>query len=135
VTATTPKRTPPPGAPQARRAGLFMLLSVLGLGVPLPWTAVVLVPLGAAGVELVRGLRAMGGGAAGARAIVWSSVGLLLTVLMAGSVVLPYLFYDLTRGYQECMLGANTTAAQAGCRAELYRGLGSVLGGWAPVSP
>jgi len=128
-----PQRTLPPGAVHARRAGIFLLLGALGVNLPLPWTGIALVPLSIGAVESIRALKVMRAAHAPARSVVWALFGLVLTVMLAGAVALPYAFYDTTKGYQECMLGANTSVAAAQCQTSLYDGLQSVLGGWAPV--
>ncbi|HEX8971070.1 hypothetical protein [Oryzihumus sp.] len=123
-------RTLPPGMAHARRAGLLMLVGALGVGVPLPWTAIALLPLGLSVMEAVRALRAMSGGRAPARVVAWTSTGLVLAVVMGVATAAPFAFYDSSKRYQDCMVGANTSAAAAQCRADLYDGLTGVLTGW-----
>ena len=128
-----PQRTLPPGAVHARRAGIFLLLGALGVILPLPWTGIALVPLSIAGVESIRALKVMRAAQAPARSVLSALFGLVLTMMLAGAFALPYAFYDTMKGYQECMLGANTSVAAAKCQTSLSHGLHSVLGGWAPV--
>lgn len=132
---TRPERTTVPGARHARRAGLLMLLGAVAVGVPLPWTALALLPLGLAAVESVRGLRAMSGGRAPTRVVVWTGMGLALTVAMTLMASLPFVFYDTSKNYQDCIVGANTSTAAAQCRTDLYDGLTGVLSGWGVNQP
>lgn len=119
-----------PGASHARRAGVLMLVGALAVGVPLPWTALALLPLGLATVESLQALREMKRGRAPRRVVAWAGAGLALTVVMALLTVLPFAFYDTSKRYQDCMVGANTETAAAQCRSDLYAGLTGVLGGW-----
>ena len=132
---TRPERIPVPGIQHARRAGLLMLLGAVAAGVPLPWTALALLPLGMALVESVRGLRQMRGGRAPARVVTWASMGLALTVAMTVLALLPFAFYDTSKNYQDCIAGANTSTAAAQCRTDLYAGLNGVLTGWGVGRP
>lgn len=132
---TSPERTAVPGVQHARRAAVLMLLGALAAGVPLPGTALALLPLGLALVESVRALRAMGGGRAPARVVAWTGMGLALTVGMVLLAVLPFLFYDTSKRYQDCIVGANTSTAAARCRTDLYDGLSGVLTGWGVSRP
>lgn len=124
----TPQQVLPPGVTHSRRAAILMLLGFLGAGIPLPWTAVALIPLALAGVESVRALQAMSRGGAPTRVTVWSGLGLALIVAMALVISVPYLFFGASMGYQHCLEGANTAVASAQCEADFSNGLQGVLG-------
>lgn len=110
-----------------------MLLGVLGTAIPLPWRAVALLPLLLAAVESVRALRAMAKAHAPARFVIWTVLGLVLVSFFAFVVVVPFFFYDATKAYQDCMLGANTATAAAQCRTTFLGGLQNLFDAWSSV--
>lgn len=61
-------------------------------------------------------------------AMVWTVVGMVIIGLMMTSVIVPFLFYDSMKSYQDCMLGANTGAASAKCQKTLQGGIEPLLG-------
>ena len=129
-------RTPrvlPPGMAHARRSALLMLVGLVASSTPLPYTAVAVLPLVWSGVESVRAIRAMSGGRAPTRGIVWSAVGLVMVCALTVMVVLPYAVYGPAKRLQDCTGGANTAVAMAECKSHFYGGLESFLGGLVSV--
>jgi len=129
-------RTPrvlPPGMAHARRSALLMLVGLVASSTPLPYTAVAVLPLVWSGVESVRAIRAMSGGRAPTRGIVWSAVGLVMVCALTVMVVLPYAVYGPAKRLQDCTSGANTAVAVAECKSHFYGGLESLLGGFLSV--
>jgi hypothetical protein len=112
---------------------------------PLPYTAVAVIPLVWAGVELVlsirdrsvnspRDLQATGAATraasrAPARGIASSVVGLLLVCLLAVTVLLPYAFYGTVKSLQDCTQGANTAIATRDCNARFNSDLDPAVRG------
>jgi len=113
----------------ARRSAMLMLAGLLASGTPLPYTAVAAVPLVWAGVESVRAIRAMSGGRAPVRGIVWSAVSLVMVCALTAIVLLPYVVYGPAKSLQDCISGANTAVAKAECRSRFSGGFESILGG------
>jgi len=117
----------------ARRSALLMLVGLVASSTPLPYTAVAVLPLVWSGVESVRAIRAMSGGRAPTRGIVWSAVGLVMVCALTVMVVLPYAVYGPAKRLQDCTSGANTAVAVAECKSHFYGGLESLLGGFLSV--
>jgi hypothetical protein len=113
----------------ARRSALLVLVGLVASGTPLPYTAVAVVPLAWAGYESIRAIRAMSGGRAPARGIVWSTIGLVMVGALIAIVLLPYAVYGPAKSMQDCTGGANTAIAMADCRSQFSGGLESFLGG------
>ena len=122
-------RVLPPGMAHARRSALLVLVGLVASGTPLPYTAVAVVPLAWAGYESIRAIRAMSGGRAPARGIVWSTIGLVMVGALIAIVLLPYAVYGPAKSMQDCTGGANTAIAMADCRSQFSGGLESFLGG------
>ena len=111
----------PPGVAHSRKAALLVFAGLIAARSPLPYTAVALIPLAWAGVELVLSIRdrtatsppaqpatgAEAQAAARARApgIASSIIGLLLVCLLTATVVLPYAFYGTVKSLQDCAQG------------------------------
>ncbi|HET7477274.1 MAG TPA: hypothetical protein VFJ97_14795 [Dermatophilaceae bacterium] len=125
--ATTSRRAAPPGVSHSRRAAILLLLGLLASSLSLPYTLVALVPLGLAGWESVRGIRAFSAERAPARFVVWTAFGLVLNAVLVLGVLLPYAFYGTAKGLQDCYAGANTAAARAECRRQFTSGVGSMF--------
>ena len=109
-----------------------MLVGLVASGAPLPWTAVAVFPLVWAGVESVRGIRAIraaGAGRAQTRGLVASVVGLVLACLLSAVVLLPYAVYGPAKSLQDCTGAANTAVAAAECKSQFLGGLDSLLVG------
>lgn len=127
----SPHKSPdlPPGAAHSRRAALLMLTGLVVAGVPLPYTAVAVVPLVWAGVESGLSIQARSAAQAPTRGIVSSVVGLVLVCFLTVLVLLPYAVYDTAKGLQDCARGANTAIAAADCKSRFYGGSGTLFGG------
>jgi hypothetical protein len=108
---------------------MLVLVGLVASGTPLPYTAAAVVPLGWAGFESVRAIRAMSAARAPTRSIVWSVIGLVLVCALTLVVLLPYAVYGPAKGLQDCTSAANTAVAMAACKSHFYGGLGSFLGG------
>lgn len=113
-----PKRVLPPGAVHSRRAAFYLFIGFLASLMPMPYNLVSLVPLVAAAVESVLCLRALKAAKAPRGMRVWSGVGLGLTVLLLVVIGLPYLFFNSTKDYQDCLDGASTQSARQICETE-----------------
>jgi hypothetical protein len=107
----------------------MMLAGLIAAGLPLPYTAVALIPLAWAGFESVLAIRARSAGGMQTRGIASSVIGLVLVCLLAAMVLLPYAFYGTMKGLQDCTLGANTAVAAADCNSR-YGSLESIVGGF-----
>lgn len=125
---TRARRVVPPGAAHVRRASVLLVAGFLASALSLPWTALALLPLGWSAYESMRALLQMRAAHAPGRALALPVFGLVVTGMLAASVVLPYAFYDATKSYQDCIAGANTQVATAQCRTSLYGGLRPMLG-------
>jgi hypothetical protein len=117
----------------ARRSAVLVLVGLVASGTPLPYTAAAVVPLGWAGFESVRAIRAMSAARAPTRSIAWSVIGLVLVGILTAVVLLPYAVYGPAKSLQDCTSAANTAVATAECKSHFYGGLGSLLGGFAGV--
>lgn len=106
-----------------------MLAGLVASGSPLPYTAVAVIPLGWAGVESVRSMRARADAQVPTRALVSSVVSLVLICLLTVIVLLPYAFYGAEKRLQDCYQGANTAIAAADCRS-LHGGIESTFSGF-----
>ena len=127
-------RVLPPGVKHSRRSAVLMLTGLIAARSPLPYTAVAVIPLVWAGVELVLSLRDRSEAGpttrAPARGIVVSGVvSLVLVCALTVLVLLPYAFYGTVKAFQDCSRGANTSIAAADCNATYQRSLDSTLGG------
>jgi len=126
-------RVLPPGAARSRRSAVLMLTGLLAARSPLPYTAVALIPLVWAGVEVVLSIRersaARSTPPSPSRGIVSGVVSLVLVCALTVVVLLPYAFYDTVKTLQDCTLGANTSIAAADCNIRYQRSLNSTLGG------
>lgn len=109
----------PASVVHSRRATWFVLLGFLAGFMPMPYNVVAIVALVAAGVETVRTTRAMRAENAPRKMRQWNGVSLVITIALIVLVGLPYAFWGATRGYQQCMSGANTQLAQASCKHDL----------------
>jgi hypothetical protein len=114
-----------------------MLTGLVASGIPLPYTAVAVVPLVWAGVESVLSLSALSASGrsgpnaakAPARMTVSAVVSLVLVCLLTVMVLSPYVVYPAARNRQDCLQGANTEIATADCDSRFYGDLRSVLSG------
>lgn len=128
VSPRTPRELPP-GMAHARRSAILVLVGLVASSTPLPYTAAAAIPLVWAGVESVRAIRAMSGGRAPVRGIVWSAVGLVMVCALTALVLLPYAVYGPAKNLQDCTTGANTAVAMAECKSHFYGGLETFVGG------
>src|SRR5665811_161092 len=106
ASARTP-RVLPPGMAHARRSALLMLVGLVASSIPLPYTAVAVLPLVWSGVESVRAMRAMSAGGAPTRGIVWSAIGLVMVCVLAVMVALPSVVSGPAMKLPDCTKGAN----------------------------
>jgi hypothetical protein len=129
----------------SRKAAALVFAGLLAARSPLPFTAVAVIPLVWAGVELVLSIRdrsltgpavspATGtttpaGARTPARGIASSIVGLLLVGMLAVTVLLPYAFYGTVKTLQDCTQGANTAIATRDCNARYKSDLGPAVRG------
>jgi hypothetical protein len=138
-------RVLPPGVARSRKAALLVFAGLLAARSPLPYTAVAVVPLVWAGVELVLSIRdrtaagpanppatgetAQAPSRARARGIASSVVGLLLVCLLGVTVLLPYAFYGAVKSLQDCNQGANTAIATRDCNVRFNSDLDPAVRG------
>jgi hypothetical protein len=136
----------PPGVAHSRKAALLVFAGLIAARSPLPYTAVALIPLAWAGVELVLSIRdrtatsapslpptgAEAQAVARARApgIASSIIGLLLVFVLTVTVVLPYAFYGTVKSLQDCAQGANTAIANKDCNARYNSDLDPAVRGF-----
>jgi hypothetical protein len=124
---------------------MLVLAGLIAARSPLPYTAVAVIPLVWAGVEMVLSMRAWSAAAAasqtatptaaqtgaGARrpafGLASGIIGLLLVCLLTLTVLLPYAFYGTVKNLQDCTLGANTAIATRDCNARYNRDLDPAL--------
>ena len=122
-----------PEVAHARRSTMLMLVGLISSTSPLPYSAVAMVPLVWAGVEMVLSIQARSAAQAPAgaqtRGLVSSVVGLVLVCVLIMMVLLPYAVYDMAKSLQDCTLGANTAIAATDCNARFHDGLDSILQG------
>lgn len=104
----------------SRRATGYLVLGLIASLLPAPYSLVAVAPLLAATVESVRTLRAMRGPQVPRGARAWTGVGLVLTVALLTSVLLPHVPFGPGRDYRDCVAGANTQVAEQDC-AKLRR--------------
>ena len=124
-------RVLPPGVAHARQGAVLMLVGLVAASIPLPWTAIAMVPLVWAAVESVRAVRAIRAtpdGKASTRNLVSSIIGLVLVCLLTATVLLPYAVYGPAKGLQDCTDAANTAVAAAECKSQFLGGLESIFG-------
>ena len=126
-----------PEVAHARRSTMLMLVGLIASTSPLPYSAVAVVPLVWAGVEMVLSIQARSAARSAAQAparaqtrgLVSSVVGLVLVCILIMMVLLPYAVYDMSKSLQDCTLGANTAIAATDCNARFRDGLDSILHG------
>jgi len=143
-------RVLPPGVAHSRKAAALVFAGLLAARSPLPFTAVAVIPLVWAGVELVLSIRDRSvtvpavSPATGtttpsvtrtrtrtpARGIASSIVGLLLVGILAVTVLLPYAFYGTVKALQDCTQGANTAIATRDCNARYNSDLDPAVRGF-----
>ena len=105
-------------------ASLFLLI-LLGAGLPLPRRAIVVLPILVAIIVSIREMRRLSRASAGAFTRFGPAVALgLSTVLLLGAIT-QAVFYAPQKRYEDCMTGANTSAAQTVCTQERQQ---SILG-------
>jgi hypothetical protein len=105
-------------------ASLFLLI-LFGGGLPLPQRAIVVVPLGVAIVASIREIRRLSRGSATPFTRFGPAIALgLSSVLLLGALT-QVAFYGPQKQYEDCMTGANTSAAQSVCNQQRQR---SILG-------
>ena len=105
-------------------AALFALI-LLAAGLPLPRRAIVLVPIVVAMTVSVREMRRLSRVSAGAFTRFGPAVALGLSAMLLLGAVTQAVFYVPQKQYEDCMQGANTSAAQTVCSQERQR---SILG-------
>lgn len=120
-------RITPTTVVHSRRAAILALLGVALSIIPMPWSSLSLLALGGGAYESVHSIRTAKGRQAG-RTRNGSVVGLVLIVLLAVVVALPYAFYKDASAYQRCQQAANTNQAMARCSINLHHGLAALLG-------
>ena len=130
----------PPGVAHSRRSAVLLLVALVASTVPLPYTAVAVIPVLWAGVESVRSIGAWSTARSQARSsaqsaappptrgIVSSFVALALACVLTLVVLLPYAFYGTAKSLQDCTLGANTAVAAADCNSRFNSSLDSIFG-------
>jgi len=139
-------RVLPPGVAHSRKAAALVFAGLLAARSPLPYTAVAVIPLVWAAVELVLSIRDRSvtvpavSPATGAtppavtrtpaRGIASSIVGLLLVGILAVTVLLPYAFYGTVKALQDCTQGANTAIATRDCNARYNSDLDPAVRGF-----
>ncbi|MEO8555280.1 MAG: hypothetical protein ABI474_01310 [Actinomycetota bacterium] len=133
MASTQKPRVLPPGMAHSRRSAILLLAGVVATSMPLPYTGLAAVPLVWAGVESIRAIRAMSGGRAPARGIVWSAIGLAMVCALTVSALLPYAVYGPAKGLQDCLKGANTAVATGECKAHFYGDVDPFLRGFLGV--
>jgi hypothetical protein len=105
-------------------ACLFLLI-LLGAGLPLPRRAVVVVPIVIAIVVSVREMRRLSRESAGPFTRFGPAVALGLSAVLLLGAITQAVFYAPQKQYEDCMTGANTSAAQSVCNQQRQR---SILG-------
>ena len=105
-------------------ASLFLLI-LIGAGLPLPRRAIVVVPIVVAIIVSVREMRRLSRSSAGAFTRFGPAVALGLSAVLLLGAVTQAVFYAPQKQYEDCMTGANTSAAQSVCNQQRQR---SILG-------
>ena len=105
-------------------AALFVLI-LLGAGLPLPRRAIVVVPIVLAIIVSIREMRRLSRASAGAFTRFGPAVALGLSAMLLLGAVTKAVFYVPQKQYEDCMQGANTSAAQTVCSQQRQR---SILG-------
>lgn len=95
-------------------ASLFLLI-LLGGGLPLPQRAIIVVPLAVASYASIREMRRLSKVPASAFTRFGPAVALGLSGVLLIGAVTQVVFYAPQKQYEDCLTGANTTAAQAVC--------------------
>jgi len=92
---------------------LLVLLGLLAMYLPLPKRFVAFLPLLLAVVLTVRLLRFLSPRAG--REKVWPVVTLVIVGVLLSTLAMQVAFYDAVSGYEQCLDGAQTSLARAGC--------------------
>lgn len=115
----------PEGVRNSALSMVYLLLGFLLSWLPMPGTALALIPLVLSfyyGVRYVQDLRRMGK----REAIGPNIFGLGLTALLIAMVAAPLVQYQRTMDYQKCLWGANTNQATEACQTRYNQHPGSV---------
>lgn len=104
----------PPAAVHSRHATGYLFLGLIASFMPEPYSLVAAVPLVAAVVEHVLVLRALRGSDLPRAARTWAAFGLGITVMLLGTLLVPYASVA-DRDYRDCMSAANTQTAEQDC--------------------
>lgn len=125
----SPRRHKPAVIRRARWFVGLLAASVVATVLPLPWALVGLPTSIAAGVVAVILLFSIRGtGATGL--LILSTMGLLLTGLLAATFSMEALFYREFQAFQECRANAVTVAASASCQKTFEEAVNARLHGW-----
>jgi len=133
LASTEKSRVLSPGMAHSRRSAMLLLAGLAASTMPLPYTGLAAVPLVWAGVESIRAIRAMSGGRAPARGIMWAVIGLAMVCALTVTALLPYAVYGPAKNLQDCLKGANTAVATAECKTHFYGGVDPFLRGFLGV--
>lgn len=122
----------PPVRPARLHGTRFLtlgLIALIGVRLPLPWVAVVVLIVVAADIEGVRTAMALSRERMRGTMLAVAICGIALVSLLGVSVVATLALYPITYQRQQCLQGANTDLAKAACATQFNHRIDRLQGG------